>query len=277
MTRRNALRSAATAILVSTALILGALPASADVGPWRTLGSDHARALDESQGLATIIRDGNGSIRYTGIGTIPLDVRTRGWDHVGDPGSRAGVYVEPYQSSTLRAKMFRVQTADGRWAEYVHQLESWEAINNSFAAVSPDARWLVSGEWGEMNRLLVFPNPGVAVTDPGKNLPYAFAIRLDRTVSNLQGCEFTSATQLLCPSDGPGKQLLQVDLDAALGGTDVRGVVRELGQLPLQSGCSGSFEVEGIDYDFRDGTLRVVVLSPSICVAFDSKTWRFRR
>lgn len=277
MTRRTALRSAATAILVSTALILSALPASADVGPWKTLGSDRARPLDESQGLTTIIRDGAGSIRYTGIGTIPLEVRNRGWDHVGDPGSRQGVYAEPYQSSSLRAKMFRVQTADGRWAEYTHQLESWELMNNSFAAVSPDARWLVSGEWGEMNRFLVFPNPGVAVTDPSKNLPYGFAIRLDRQVSNIQGCEFTSATQLLCASDGPGKQLLQVDLDAALGGTDVRGVVRELGQLPLQSGCSGSFEVEGVDYDFRDGTLRVIVLSPSVCIAFDSKTWRFRR
>ncbi|MBP2478036.1 hypothetical protein JOF53_006908 [Crossiella equi] len=270
-------RSAAAAVLATAALVLTALPASADVGPWKTIGSDYARPLDESQGLATILRNGGGSIRYTGIGTISLDVRTRGWDHVGDPGSRAGVYVEPYQSDKNGAKMFRVETPDGRWAEYVHKLESWEKLNNSFSAVSPDARWLVSGEWGEMDRLLVYPNPGVAFTDPTKNLPYGFAIRLDRTVTNIQGCEFTTATQLLCASDGPGKQLLQVDLATALGGADVRGVVRELGRLPLESGCSGEFEVEGVDFDGRDGTLRVVVLSPSVCVALDSKTWRFRK
>jgi hypothetical protein len=27
----------------------------------------------------------------------------------------------------------------------------------------------------------------------------------------------------------------------------------------------------------RDGTLRVIVMSPGICVVFDSKTWRFRK
>jgi len=41
--------------------------------------------------------------------------------------------------------------------------------------------------------------------------------------------------------------------------------------------CSGTFEVEGIDYDRRDGTLRVIVMSPSICVLFDSVTWRLQR
>jgi hypothetical protein len=57
----------------------------------------------------------------------------------------------------------------------------------------------------------------------------------------------------------------------------VTGHVTSLGQLPLQSGCSGEFEVEGIDYYEYDGTLRVVVMSPSICVGIDSKTYRFQR
>ncbi|WP_199199225.1 hypothetical protein [Amycolatopsis sp. CA-128772] len=47
-------------------------------------------------------------------------------------------------------------------------------------------------------------------------------------------------------------------------------------QVPLRSGCSGSFEVEGIDFDERDNTLRVVVMAPSICILWDSKTYRFR-
>jgi hypothetical protein len=273
------------ALAVTAALLLlFAGVASADVGPWRTVGSDVARPLDESQGLAVVERPSGTVVKYTGIGTVPPSLATRGWNHVGDPGAGHGYYVEPYQRDDRGAKLFRVQAPDGTWAEYQHALESWEANNNSFAAVSPDGRWMVAGEWGTMDRLLVHPMPGIAHTDPAANLPYASAVRLDRPVRDIQGCDFVSATQLVCSSDDPEgslfgvtKPLLQVDLAAPVGGSDVTGAVTLLGQLPLESGCSGEFEAEGIDYDERDGTLRVVVLSPSICVAFDSKTWRFRR
>ncbi len=265
-------------------LLLFAGVASADVGPWRTIGSDVARPLDESQGLAVVERPSGTVVKYTGVGTIPLSLRTRGWNHVGDPGAGHGYYVEPYQRDDRGAKLFRVQAPDGTWAEYQHALEPWEANNNSFAAVSPDGRWMVAGEWGTMDRLLVHPMPGIAHANPAANLPYASAVRLDRPVRDVQGCDFTSATQLLCSSDDPEgalfgvtKPLLQVDLVGPVGGSDVAGRVTLVGQLPLVSGCSGEFEAEGIDYDERDGTLRVVVLSPSVCVAFDSKTWRFRR
>lgn len=258
--------------------------ASADVGPWRTIGSDVARALDESQGLAVVERPSGTTVKYTGIGTIPSSVSSRGWNHVGDPGAGHGYYVEPYQRDDRGAKLFRVQAPDGTWTEYQHALESWEANNNSFAAVSPDGRWMVAGEWGTMTRLLVHPMPGIAFTNPAANLPYASAIRLDRPVRDVQGCDFVTATQLLCSSDDPEgslfgvtKPLLQVDLAAPVGSSDVVGRVTSLGQLPLVSGCSGSFEVEGIDYDERDGTLRIVVMSPSVCILFDSKTWRFQR
>jgi hypothetical protein len=273
-------------VAVLTVMIAGLIPAVAQaaVGPWNPIGSDYARALDESQGLASIVRPNETIFRYTGIGTIPASLSTRGWNHVGDPGAALGYYVEPYQRDDRGAKLFRVQAPNGAWSEYQHALEPWEANNNSFSAVSPDGRWMVAGEWGTMDRLLVHPMPGIAFTNPGQNLPYAFAIRLSRPVRDVQGCDFTSATQLLCASDDPAgtlfgttKPLLQVDLAAALSGSDVAGQVTALGQLPLQSGCSGSFEVEGIDYDERDGTLRVIVMSPGICIIFDSKTWRFRK
>jgi len=135
-----------------------------------------------------------------------------------------------------------------------------------------------------MDRLLVHPTPGIVAKNPAQNLPYAFAIRLDRPVRDIQGCDFVTDRRLLCSSDDPAgelfgitKPLLRVDLSAPVGAADVTGTVTALGQLPLESACSGEFEAEGIDYDERDGTLRVVVLSPSICVAFDSKTWRFQR
>jgi hypothetical protein len=268
--------------MVTFAGVTGA--ADAATGPWRPIGSDVARPLDESQGLAVIERPSGTTVRYTGIGTVPPDLASRGWSHVGDPGAGHGYYVEPYQREDRGAKLFRVESPAGAWAEYQHALEPWEALNNSFAAVSPDGQWLVAGEWGTMDRLLVHPMPGIAHPDPAANLPYASAVRLDRPVRDIQGCDFVTATQLLCSSDDPAgelfgvtKPLLQVDLAGPVGGTDVAGAVTLLGQLPLQSGCSGNFEAEGIDYDERDGTLRVVVLSPSVCVAFDSKTWRFQR
>lgn len=272
-------------VLAVAALLTAFAPALAQaVTGWSEVGRDSARALDESQGLATIVRPSGTTIRYTGIGTIPADLNSQGWNHVGDPGSAQGWYVEPYQRDDRGAKLFRVQAPDGSWKNYKHALESWEANNNSFAAVSPDARWLVAGEWGTMDRLLVHPMPGVVATDPAQNLPYAAAIRLDHPVRDVQGCDFQTATRLLCASDDPDgslfgttKPLLQVDLASALNGSDVAGHVTSLGQLPLRSGCSGNFEVEGIDFDERDGTLRVIVMSPSICILFDSMTYRFKQ
>ncbi|WP_329049566.1 hypothetical protein OG738_42455 [Amycolatopsis sp. NBC_01488] len=277
--RRTGIVAAAVALLTAFSPAL----AQAATG-WTEVGSDHARALDESQGLATIVRPSGTTIRYTGIGTIPADLNSQGWNHVGDPGSAQGWYVEPYQRDDRGAKLFRVQAPDGSWSNYKHNLESWEANNNSFAAVSPDARWLVAGEWGTMDRLLVHPMPGVAATDPAQNLPLSGTIRLDHQVRDVQGCDFQTATRLLCASDDPDgslfgttKPLLQVDLAGPLSGSDVTGHVTSLGQLPLRSGCSGTFEVEGIDFDERDGTLRVIVMSPSICILFDSMTYRFRQ
>ncbi|MFE2074484.1 hypothetical protein ACFXAN_16720, partial [Streptomyces misionensis] len=44
---------------------------------------------------------------------------------------------------------------------------------------------------------------------------------------------------------------------------------------PRRPPCQGSFEAEGIDYDRRTGTLRVIVVSPGVCVLTDSKTYKF--
>jgi hypothetical protein len=272
------------ALAMAAVLLLVFTGVASATGPWRPVGSDVARPLDESQGLAVVERPGGTVVRHTGIATIPPGVAARGWNHVGDPGAGVGYYVEPYQRDDRGPKLFRVESPAGVWAEYTHALEPWEATNNSFAAVSPNGRWLLAGEWGTMDRLLVHPMPGVAHLDPAVNLPYASSVRLNRPVRDVQGCDFVTDRQLLCSSNDPAgdlfgmtKPLLQVDLAAPVGAGDVTATVTALGQLPLQSACAGEFETEGIDHDERDGTLRVVVLSPSVCIAFDSKTWRFRR
>src|SRR5436305_3084427 len=268
-----------TAVL---ALLLVASPAFA-ADTWTTAGYDHADALTQSQGMATIVRAGVTQLRYTGVGTIPLSVRVEGWDHVGDPDSVAGYYVEPYEHAGATAKMYRVQAPDGSWREYVHALDPGEVYNNSFDTVSPSGAWLLSGEWNTMNRLLGFATPGLnPAAVPGANLPTAFTVHLDHAVRNVQGCDFLTAQTPLCASDdaatdlfGIAKPLLQIDLARPLDGADVTGHVTALRPLPLSSICSGSFEVEGVDY--AGGTLRVLVMSPGFCVVLDSTSWRLRR
>ncbi|CCK32456.1 secreted protein [Streptomyces davaonensis JCM 4913] len=271
--------------LASAAVLAGAPPAFA-ADTWTEVGSDRADPLTESQGLTSVEVPANSPNRYTGIGTIPFGVSSRGWNHVGDPdASYNGYYIEPYQADSGTAKMFRVQAPGGAWSEYVHTLSGGEALNNSWVAVSPGGQWMLAGEWGTMNRLPVFPTPGVnPSTSPSANLPQASNVRLDRPVRDVQGCDFSGPTTLLCSSDDPAgtlfgmtKPLLQIDLSAEPGSSDVTGRVTALRQLPLRSGCSGTFETEGIDYDRRTGTLRVIVLSPGFCVLTDSKTYRFTR
>ncbi|MDL5199859.1 hypothetical protein [Streptomyces sp. ALI-76-A] len=277
---------AALVSLTAAAVLSSAPPASA-ADTWTEVGSDRADPLTESQGLASVEVPAGAANRYTGIGTIPVGLSTRGWNHVGDPdASYDGHYIEPYQRDSGTTKMFRVQSPGGGWSEYVHTLSPGEALNNSWAAVSPGGQWMLAGEYGTMNRLLVFPTPGVnPSTSPSANLPQVATVRLDRAVRDVQGCDFLGATRLLCSSDdsagtlfGITKPLLQIDLSAEPNGTsDVTGHVSALRQLPLRSSCSGTFETEGIDYDRRTGTLRVIVVSPGFCVLTDSKTYRFTR
>ncbi|MFI6035826.1 hypothetical protein ACIBBD_16960 [Streptomyces sp. NPDC051315] len=283
----RAARAALVALVTATAAALGAAPPAAAADTWTEAGFDRADPLTESQGLTSVEIPANSANRYTGIGTIPLGLSVRGWNHVGDPdASYDGHYIEPYQRDSGTAKMFRVQAPGGTWSEYVHTLSSGEALNNSWVAIAPGGQWMLAGEWGTMTRLLVFPTPGVnPSTSPSANLPQVSTVRLDHAVRDVQGCDFTGPTTLLCSSDDPAgtlfgitKPLLQVDLSAEPGGTsDVTGHVTALRQLPLRSSCSGTFETEGVDYDRRSGTLRVIVLSPGFCVVTDSRTYRLTR
>jgi hypothetical protein len=274
-------------VALATATVLSAAPPAAAADTWTEVGSDRADPLTESQGLTSVEVPAGSANRYTGIGTIPVSVSSRGWNHVGDPdASYDGYYIEPYQADSGTAKMYRVQSPGGVWSEYVHTLGSGEALNNSWVAITPGGQWMLSGEYGTMSRLLVFPTPGVnASTSPSANLPWVTTVNLDRPVRDVQGCDFVTATRLLCSSDDPAgtlfgitRPLLQIDLSAEPNGTsNVSGQVTALRQLPLRSGCSGTFEAEGIDYDRRDGTLRVIVVSPGFCVLTDSKTYRFTK
>lgn len=245
------------------------------LGPWRLQNRFLALAALGDQGLASLTRPGQRpALVFRGSVSISSALRRAGFDHVGDPDAWHGYLVDAYQASGTTKKMFAVTTPDGIVHYFFHHLARGEQPNNSFVAVAPNGRWMVSGEWGTVHQLLVFPTPIVnpAVPADRSSLALAARISLNRPVRDVQGCVFTSATRLLCASDDPGTdlwptpdQLLQVSLPRGLDGHSVTARVASLGELPIQSDCVGNVEVEGIDFQASSGVLRVEVLPPGRC------------
>ncbi len=255
------------------ACALGVGTASAAGAPsWKETGTAYTDTLGGGQGLAS---RADGSLLYRGLASIPLDLRVKGWNHIGDPDIAGGYVFDAYQGpDTATSKMFAVTTPAKKRYEYVHRLSPGEKLNNSFATVSPDGQWLVSGEWGDQNRLQVFPAPLLNPATPptGGDLSEAGQITLDKPVRDIQGCDFVTQTRLVCASnDATGtlfpeiRPLLQVDLPHKLDGQAVTGSVRSLFALPQRSVCTGAFEAEGVDHDANSGTLRVEMIPPGVC------------
>jgi hypothetical protein len=257
------------------------------LGPWELIGKRRRLVWFADQGLATVARpDGRRRLVYRGDNSIPFSTRRgRTWVHIGDPDSRHGVLVDCYQGkSGATTKMYRAKNADGTSRDYVHPLATGERMNNSFVAISPDGQWMVSGEWDKMGRFLVFPTPMLNSAASPTALHLAATLELDHPVRNIQGGVFVDPVTMLCSTNDPGtdlwpvaRQLLQVDLERPLDGSQVSGRVSCLGALPRESYFPGTFEVEGIDYDFASGDLRVVVIPPPPCKWVTVTVYRFRR
>ncbi|WP_405824297.1 hypothetical protein OG241_45120 [Streptomyces sp. NBC_01390] len=271
--KRQLLSLSALLGLAGALALGGGGTASAADPQWTETGSAQVDSLGGGQGLAS---RADGTLLYRGLASIPLDLRIAGWNHIGDPDITDGYVFDAYQGSdTATSKMFAVTTPAGQRYQYVHQLDSGEKLNNSFATVSPDNQWLVSGEWGDQGRLQVFPAPLLNASTPatGGALTQAGQITLDRTVRDIQGCDFVTATRLLCASDDDSgtlfpevRPVLQVDLSRAVDGKPVTGHVTSLFALPQRSACTGTaYEAEGVDYDTNTGTLRAEVVQPGIC------------
>lgn len=241
------------------------------LGDWTLQNRFFVPAPPADQGLATVTRDGKSEIVFRGGLSIPPRLRGQGWVHVGDPDSWHDYIVDSYQGSpSMGQKLYEVTPPEGEVLDFVHRLVPGEDYNNSFVTITPDGRWMVSGEWGDMTRLLVFPSPLVNSPVTTRVLDLSPSIHLDHRVRDLQGCVFTGPTQLLCSSADPGTdlwptpdQLLQLTLVRPLDGSAVTADVRSLGELPMLSSCAGEYEPEGVDY--HDGLLRVEVRSPGVC------------
>ena len=257
------------------------------LGPWELVGKEDRLPYFSDEGVTTVVdADGGRQLLFRGGWSVPWRLRVdRKWVHIGDPDSRHGVIVDCYQGAAgATSKMYRASRTDGSSWDFIHQLAPGEMMNNSFVAISPDGQWMVSGEWDEMSRFLVFPTPMLNSSASADALLLAGTVELDRPVRNIQGGAFVDPVTLVCSSDDPGttlwpvaRQLLQVDLDRPLDGHQVAGRVSCLGGLPLESRCSGTFEVEGIDFDPASGDLRVVVIPPPPCKWASVTVYRYRR
>ncbi|HET9689983.1 MAG TPA: hypothetical protein VFP61_02440 [Acidimicrobiales bacterium] len=251
------------------------------LGPYRLVGRADVFGPVSDQGLATVGRaDGTTAVVYRGTLDVTPTLRAQGWDHVGDPGGWRGWVVDAFQGRP-DAKVFRSTGPDGQVVEAVHPLAPSEEANNSFAAVSPDGRLTVSGEWQVERRFLVFPTPGVAAP-ASSSLPLVGTVALDRPARDVQGCAFVDAVTLVCATADPGTDLwpvpdqvlrvrlarpLTASIPAATGAVPpaTPATVTLLGPVPAASLCVGAYEPEGVDVDPATGRLRVEVVPPGQC------------
>jgi hypothetical protein len=247
------------------------------IAGWTAVGSYDENTLGAGEGVTTVSTPGHGSDElYRGIQSVPANLSAQGWSHIGDPDSTHGYIFDAYQGpSSGNSKMFLVTTPAGKTFEYVHTLLPGELYNNSFVTVSPDAQWMVAGEWDTMSHLQIYPTPLLnhKTSSGGGSLRLAGYIKLDHKVNDIQGCDFVTPRRLICASDDDSetlfpnqKPLLEVTLPGPLRGSNVKGHVVDLGSIPQESTCSGTFEAEGVDFDTSTGILRVEVIQPGSCI-----------
>jgi hypothetical protein len=271
-----ALAAAAVTAPAARAQTLIQPESSTGIAGWTQTGSYLEDSLTAGEGVATVDPPGGTPYElYRGLASIPLSLALEGWTHIGDPDSADGYIIDAYQgSSSGNTKMFLLTTPSGSTYQYVHTLVSGELYNNSFDAISPDTQWMVSGTWGTQTNLQIFPTPYFnSETSPtGGTLPLSGYIDLSTPVNDIQGCDFVTATELICASDDDSETiyanpfpLIEITLSAPLNGTTVTGTVTDLGSIPQSSDCSGTFEPEGVDYDVATGTLRVEMVQPGVC------------
>jgi hypothetical protein len=271
-----AIRAVAAAVVLVAGPPLGAsamaveVPLGARYGAWVLLGWTIHPADYTDQGLATVSSTtGRADLVTRGDDSIPHSLAAAGWQHIGDPDAYRGYLLDAFQGPPAgRTKLFVLTTPSGVRYRYLHTLRRDEAYNNSFTAIAPRGRWFVAGEWGTMRRLLVFGMPRLPPAGPrSQSVALAAVIMLDRSVRDVQGCAFSSATALVCSTNdrsdelfGVAQQLLQVQLPHPLDGRPMAGFVSLLGAVPGVTACQGTAEVEGID--IHQHRMLVSVVSP---------------
>lgn len=217
------------------------------------------------EGVASYPR---GRLLFRGFAQVPAPVSQLGFNHVGDEDiDRSGHIYDAYEDDHPDpvAKLFTITAPNGRLSVYSHRLAPGEEFNNSFVTVSPNERWLVSGEWNTEQRLLLLSNPKGRPS--GSSIPLAGTIGLHPALYHVQGCDFLDAVTLICSTDNAVHAVVKVSLSAPLHRGTNRATDRRL-LIPRElSKCPGTgFESEGVDYNPRTGRLTVGLNEPGACI-----------
>ncbi len=210
----------------------------------------------------------SGKLLFRGFAQVPAPVSQLGFTHVGDEDiDRSGDVYDAYEDDhpDPTAKLFTITAPDGTVSYYPHPLARGEEYNNSFVTVSPDDRWLVSGEWNTERRLLLLSNPKGRPS--GTSIPLAGTIALRPSLYHVQGCDFFDAVTLICSTDGPVHAVVKVSLSAPLHRGRNTATDRRLFIPREVSKCPGTgFESEGVDYNTRTGRLTLAINQPGTCI-----------
>jgi hypothetical protein len=304
-----AVRRAVVALAaVSTASVLVACTPGSGAealgpGPWKWR-EVRTEAVTRSQGLATDPVDGAAADTwYTsqftierttadgsslGVnGSLPPSLIASGkYSHSGDPDVLDGRLVVPYENkqfgpSDPPAKAWGVFDADSLQllGTSRHVLDPGETSDDPWVTISPDGRWIVSGNYSPLGRLEVFPVPAAPYAD----LPLASTVPVDDPPSSVQGCDFVDDTELVCASndEASGQQVFTLSLDAPIGGgateasITYRGPAPQAAPLlpsPVGDACLETGEVEGVDAHRVAGlgtVVRVLVVDRCLLVVHE--------
>jgi hypothetical protein len=271
---------ARSAVTIAVAAIVGSVAASLAVAsspnpPRQRAG--HARAVWTLRTFftepITVAGEGvasypGGRLLFRGFAQVPPPIRQLGFNHIGDEDiDRSGRTYDAYEDDhpAPATKLFTITAPNGRVSDYPHPLARGEEFNNSFVSVSPNGRWLVSGEWDTEHRLLLLSNPKGRPS--GTSIPLAGTIVLRPSLYHVQGCDFFDAVTLICSTDNAVHAVVKVSLAAPLHRGVNRATDRRL-LIPREvSKCPGTgFESEGVDYNARTGRLTLGINEPGACV-----------
>ncbi len=205
---------------------------------------------------------------FRGFAQVPAPVSQLGFNHVGDEDiDGSGQIYDAYEDDhpDPGAKLFTITAPNGRVSDYPHALARGEEYNNSFVTVSPNDRWLVSGEWNTERRLLLLANPKGRPS--GSSIPLAGTIALRPALYHIQGCDFFDPVTLICSTDNAVHAVVKVKLSAPLHRGTNHATDRRL-LIPREvSKCPGTgFESEGVDYSARTGSLTLGMNEPGACI-----------
>ncbi len=212
LNKRHALRTFVAVAALTAAATGSVAHAATGITGWTQVTHYLESSLGAGEGVATVYPPGGSSyVLYRGPGSVSLSDEIAGWSHVGDPDSYQGYIFDNYQSgnSSPTSKMFKVTTPSGSSYEYTHTLVSGEEYNNSWDTVSPSGQWMLAGEWDTMSHFQIYPTPilNTQTSATGGSLALSGYVQLDHQVNDVQGCDFVTATKLICASDDAGKSL----------------------------------------------------------------------